>query len=103
MPRPRFLIVLFDGLRPDLVRPDTAPHLHGFRRSWCTLPNAAATFPSETRVQVSSFVTGSFAGRPALARTGDNRGYGHGIVAHSFYAPALRLGRASCREREGQY
>ena len=68
MARPRFLIILFDGLRPDLVRADTAPHLHAFRRGWCTLPNAAATFPSETRVQVSSFVTGNFSGRPARAR-----------------------------------
>lgn len=89
MPRPKFLIVLFDGLRPDIVRADTAPHLHAFRRAWCTLPNAAATFPSETRVQVSSLVTGNFSGRPARSRPGDNRGEGHGIVANTFYDPAL--------------
>ncbi|MFN4087645.1 MAG: alkaline phosphatase family protein [Alphaproteobacteria bacterium] len=89
MARPKFLIILFDGLRPDLVRADTAPHLHAFRRAWCTLPNAAATFPSETRVQVSSFVTGNFSGRPARARAGDNRGDGHGIIANTFYDPAL--------------
>src|SRR3546814_15107091 len=96
MPRPRFLIVLFDGLRPDLVRPDTAPHLHGFRRSWCTLPNAAATLPSETRVPVSSFVTGCFAGRPALARPGDNRRYGHG---RSETRRVGKEGGSTCRSR----
>jgi len=89
MPRPKFLIVLFDGLRPDMVRPDTAPNIHAFRRAWCTLPNAAATFPSETRVQVSSLVTGNFSGRPARARPGDNRSEGHGIIANAFYDPAL--------------
>ncbi len=93
MPRPRVLLIVFDALRPDMVRADTAPHLHDFRRRWCAMPNAAATFPSETRVQVSSFVTGGFSGRPALARPsgkrGGNRGEGHGIVANTFYDPEL--------------
>ena len=35
MPRPRFLFVLFDGVRPDMVRGEAAPASHGFRKAWC--------------------------------------------------------------------
>lgn len=89
MARPRFLFVLFDGLRRDMVRPDLAPAIHGFRQRWTDLPNSSAVFPSETRVQVSSFVTGSFPGAPALHPPGGNAGTGHGIMGNSFYDPAL--------------
>ena len=78
MPRPRMLFCLFDGLRRDMVRPELMPRLHRFRSSWCEFPNSSAAFPSETRVQVSSLVTGTF---PA----------GHGIMANSFLDPALGL------------
>ncbi|MBT6136131.1 MAG: hypothetical protein HOH65_01550 [Rhodospirillaceae bacterium] len=75
-PRPRFLVVVFDGLRRDLITPDLMPALHAFRQDWCDFPNARSTFPSETRVQVSGLVTGSYPG-------------GHGIMANAFYDPAL--------------
>jgi phosphonoacetate hydrolase len=84
MPRPRFLFVLFDGLRPDMVRADTAPAIHGFRKAWCHYPNASAAFPSETRVQVSAFATGAYPG----GGEGSNAG-GHGIMGNTFYDPAL--------------
>ena len=85
MGAPKVLFVLFDGLRPDMVRPDTMPHLHGFRRRWAWFPNAASAFPSETRVQVSSFVTGCY---PGSAVSGANTG-SHGIMGNAFYDPAL--------------
>ncbi len=72
----KVLFVLFDGLRPDMVRTDTMPNLHAFRRKWAWFPNTASAFPSETRVQVSSFVTGCYPG-------------GHGIMGNAFYDPAL--------------
>lgn len=89
MARPRFLFVLFDGLRRDMVRPDTAPNIHGFRQSWTDFPNSASVFPVETRVQVSSFVTGSFPGHAAQHGLGDSARPGHGIMGNSFYDPAL--------------
>lgn len=89
MARPRFLFVLFDGLRRDMVRADTAPAIHGFRQSWTDFPNSASVFPVETRVQVSSFVTGSFPGHAALHPAGDNQRPGHGIMGNSFYDPEL--------------
>ena len=62
MSRAKFLFVLFDGLRRDMIRPDLMPNLHRFRGAWCDFPNSSSAFPSETRVQVSSFVTGAFCG-----------------------------------------
>jgi phosphonoacetate hydrolase len=88
MPRTRFLFVLFDGLRRDMIRPDLMPNLHRFRGAWCDFPNSTSAFPSETRVQVSSFVTGAFAGGATLAE-GANAGAGHGIMANAFYDPVL--------------
>jgi hypothetical protein len=89
MARPRFLFVLFDGLRRDIVRLDTAPAIHGFRQSWTDFPNSTSVFPVETRVQVSSFVTGSFPGHAAQHGLGDTMRQGHGIMGNSFYDPAL--------------
>jgi phosphonoacetate hydrolase len=88
MPRTKFLFVLFDGLRRDMIRPDLMPNLHRFRTAWCDYPNSASAFPSETRVQVSSFVTGAYCGGTALP-DGANAGGGHGIMANAFYDPAL--------------
>ena len=88
MPRTKFLFVLFDGLRRDMIRPDLMPNLHRFRAGGCDYPNSASAFPSETRVQVSSFVTGAYCGGTSLPE-GANTGAGHGIMANAFYDPAL--------------
>ncbi len=88
MPRTKFLFVLFDGLRRDMIRPDLMPNLHRFRAGSCDYPNSASAFPSETRVQVSSFVTGAYCGGASLPE-GANAGAGHGIMANAFYDPAL--------------
>lgn len=84
----KFLFVLFDGLRRDMIRPDLMPNLHRFRAAWCDFPNSSSAFPSETRVQVSSFVTGVFCGGAKLPE-GANSGDGHGIMANAFYDPTL--------------
>ncbi|MDG2284139.1 MAG: alkaline phosphatase family protein, partial [Alphaproteobacteria bacterium] len=88
MQRTKFLFVLFDGLRRDMIRPNLMPNLHRFRGAWCDYPNSASAFPSETRVQVSSLVTGAYCGGASLP-DGANAGAGHGIMANSFYDPAL--------------
>ena len=78
--RPRFLVAVFDALRPDMVAPETAPHLAAFAAAGCRFPNSRAVFPSETRVNTASFATGTHPG-------------GHGIVANSFFDPRLPGGR----------
>ncbi len=67
----RVLIVLFDGLRPDLVRPETTPNLHRLQRQGVTLTHQRTVYPSETRIAFTSLVTGAPAGR-------------HGIVGNSY-------------------
>jgi hypothetical protein len=71
----RFLIVAFDGLRPDMVNDDVAPTLAGFRRQGVNFADCRAVFPTETRVNQASLVTGC---QPAR----------HGIVANKFVDPA---------------
>lgn len=69
--RTRVLIVLFDGLRPDLVGPTTTPHLHRLQQQGLTLARQRTVWPSETRTALTSLVTGA---SPA----------GHGIVGNSY-------------------
>jgi hypothetical protein len=74
----KFLLVVFDGLRRELITPERMPNLDRFRRQGVDCPESRSAMPSETRVQVSSFVSGCYAG-------------GHGIMGNSFYDPVLGL------------
>ena len=67
----KFLIVAFDGMRPDLVGPETTPNLFEFSRRYCRFTEHRCTFPSETYVNTTSLVTGS---HPT----------GHGLLANVF-------------------
>ena len=64
---PRILIVLFDGLRPDLIGPATTPNLHRLQGLGVTLERQRTVYPSETRSAMTSLVTGA---APAGRRTG---------------------------------
>jgi hypothetical protein len=77
----RVVIVVFDGLRPDLVSAQTMPHLHRFRERGASFVRARSVFPSMTRVCSSSIATGA---PPAT----------HGIVGNAFFHPALAGERA---------
>jgi hypothetical protein len=68
----RVVIVVFDGLRPDLVRPDTMPHLHRFGERGASFVEARSVFPSVTRVCSSAIATGA---PPAV----------YGIVGNAFW------------------
>jgi hypothetical protein len=76
----KVLVVVFDGLRPDRVTPAIMPNLHRFLGGAALFPNTGSAFPSETRVQVSTVMSG----HPPAGRRG-----GHGIMGNSFYDPAL--------------
>ncbi|MGI9382848.1 MAG: alkaline phosphatase family protein [Methyloligellaceae bacterium] len=67
----RILIVAFDGLRPDMVTDDIMPNLTRFAREGASFPTSRAVFPSETRVNQASFVSGAWPRR-------------HGIVGNKF-------------------
>ena len=69
-------IVVCDGLRPDLITPQLTPFIYGKAREGSTCKNSHAVFPSSTRVNAASLITGCYPGR-------------HGIVDNSFYVPSL--------------
>src|SRR5262245_25921938 len=78
--RKRVLVVLFDGLRPDLVGPTTTPNLHRLQKQGVTLGRQRTVFPSETRIALTSLVTGTPPGR-------------HGIVGNAYLDRAFMPAR----------
>ncbi len=56
---PLFLIVVFDGLRPDMATPESTPNLCRFMAEGISFPNARAVFPSSTRTNAVALATGS--------------------------------------------
>ena len=74
--RPRVLIVVFDGLRPDLVTPAHMPVLADFVHSGCRFPNSRCVFPSATRVNSAALGAGAYPSET-------------GLVGNLFYDPAV--------------
>ncbi|MGY5809997.1 alkaline phosphatase family protein [Rhizobium sp. LEGMi198b] len=67
----RFLIVSFDGLRPDLVSPDLTPNLCRLQALGVTLSEHRTIYPSETRSAFPSLITGATTA-------------GHGMVGNKY-------------------
>ena len=74
------LIVVFDGLQPAQVHPDLMPNLSRFADEGVFFENHHPVFPSVTRINAASMVTGRYPG-------------GHGLAANTMvardYDPAL--------------
>ena len=70
------LIVIFDGLRPDFVRPDWTPTLWALRQRGVWASHSHCVFPSVTRANAATLVTGCFPGR-------------HGIESNTLWRPAV--------------
>lgn len=58
----RFVIVSFDGLRPDLITPELTPNLCRLQSLGVTLSEHRTIYPSETRSAFPSLVTGTTTG-----------------------------------------
>jgi predicted AlkP superfamily pyrophosphatase or phosphodiesterase len=69
------LFVALDGLRPDQISEEDTPNLLRVARRGVRFMDHHAVFPTETRVQVASIMTGCYTSR-------------HGLVGNSFYLPA---------------
>src|SRR5689334_919414 len=67
----KIILIIFDGLRPDHVTEQRMPNLAAFAASGVWYTSSHTVFPSETRVAVSSLVTGAWP-------------QNHGIVANEF-------------------
>ena len=72
----RVVIVVWDGLRPDLVVPEVTPTLTAMAERGTWVRNSYCAYPSETRVNATSLATGCHPGR-------------HGIVGNKLYVPAV--------------
>jgi arylsulfatase A-like enzyme len=70
------LIVVWDGLRPDMITPERTPFLARLAQggAFCTASHAA--FPSATRINSASLATGCYPGQ-------------HGLVDNELYVPEL--------------
>ena len=71
-----FLVCVFDGLRPDMVRPDWTPNLWRLRERGVWFTRSHCVFPSVTRVNSAALATGSFPGA-------------HGIEGNTIWRPAI--------------
>lgn len=76
----RLLIVVFDGLRPDMVA-SRMPGLQAFAETALRFTGARSVFPSLTRVATTAISSGAWPRR-------------HGIVGNAFHQPDLIAGRA---------
>ena len=72
----RVLLIVMDGLRPDYVNPRLMPHLYTLSREGVVFEKHHAAFPTVTRVNASTIVTGTYPDR-------------HGIVDNSVYFPEI--------------
>ena len=67
----KILIVVFDALRPEFVRPGLMPNLSAFAKGGVRFENSRSTFPTETRVNQTAVLTGCYPRK-------------HGIVGNKF-------------------
>jgi len=79
--RLRVLIAAFDGLQPSQVRPGLTPTIHRLARDGVTFARHHAVFPTVTRVNAASMVTGRHPG-------------GHGLLGNTLVVPEWEPYRA---------
>ena len=72
----QILVIVVDGLRPDYVTPDLMPRLSRLGQRGIVFRAHHSVFPTVTRVNGSSFVTGSY---PET----------HGLLGNTIYIPAV--------------
>jgi arylsulfatase A-like enzyme len=69
------LVIVVDGLRPDYVTPELMPRVVELGRRGVVFSAHHAVFPTVTRVNASSFVTGTYPDA-------------HGLMGNTIYVPA---------------
>src|SRR6187455_664939 len=72
----RTLVVFFDGLRPDYITEQNMPNLFAFSKLGCYGKQHHSVFPTVTRVNASSFSSGSYPGT-------------HGLMGNTVYFPIV--------------
>ena len=72
----RQLLIVVDGLRPDYVTPDVMPNLYALGKRGVVFSNHHAVYPTVTRVNASSIVTGAYPER-------------HGLLGNTVFFPQV--------------
>jgi glycerophosphoryl diester phosphodiesterase/predicted AlkP superfamily pyrophosphatase or phosphodiesterase len=75
------LIVFFDGLRPDYITQEQMPKLYAFAQNASQGKHHHSVFPTVTRVNSSSYATGSYPGT-------------HGLLGNTVYFPKVSPNKA---------
>jgi arylsulfatase A-like enzyme len=78
---PSTLLIVLDGLRPDYVTPELMPNLHAFGEANVVFQDHHSVYPTVTRVNASSLVTGCFPDA-------------HGLMDNAIYFPEVNPDRA---------
>jgi predicted AlkP superfamily pyrophosphatase or phosphodiesterase len=74
------LLLVLDGLRPDYVTPDVMPNLYALGQRGVVFANHHSVFPTVTRVNASSMVTGAYPER-------------HGLMGNAVFFPQVDASR----------
>jgi arylsulfatase A-like enzyme len=77
-PEPRRLVAIFvvDGLRPDSITAADTPTIERLRREGVDYVNSHSVFPTSTRINAASLITGAYPSR-------------HGIVGNSMFVAGV--------------
>ena len=80
-PESRRLIAIFvvDGLRPDSINASDTPTIERLRREGVSYVNSHSIFPTSTRINAASLITGTYPSR-------------HGIVGNSMFVAGVNPG-----------
>ena len=70
------LVVFFDGLRPDYITQEAMPNVYAFSKRGCYGKQHHSVYPTVTRVNASSYATGSY---PAT----------HGLMGNIIFFPQV--------------
>lgn len=74
--KPRTLIVIFDGLRPDYITSELMPNVYKLKNEGAFGNQNHSVFPTVTRVNASSYATGSYPEQ-------------HGLMGNTVYFPKV--------------
>jgi arylsulfatase A-like enzyme len=82
----RVVVVVWDGMRPDLVTAETTPALCSLAKQGVTFRNHHAAYPSMTEVNGTELATGAYPGES-------------GIIANKEFRPAIKTSRKVATEK----
>ena len=86
----RVVIVICDGLRSDMVTPETTPNLLRIAKAGTQFTSHGGVFPSTTRTTAASIATGCLPGRNGLEGNAVALDLGDGLEVLSVGPPSFR-------------